>query len=536
MPLEVVKLKKPEDFKLLGTRVGGVDNEDIVQGNPLFGIDQVQSGMKYASYLRSPSFHGEVKNANLEKVKKMPGVMDAFILKSAPAPIGGLYAGVAIIADSTWSAFQAKDALKVEWDAPDASQHSSERYLELAEKAVENDKGKGGENSIEAFYHYPLLAHNTLEPQNCTAIYKNGQFEFWSPTQAPKPAIATISKIFKIKPNKIKINITRSGGGFGRRINCDFMVEVAAIAKQQEGTPIKLTWTREQDVQQDFYRNACWHLFQGSVDDAGNITSLLDHVVALGQNREKSGIGGKLNSKVFPFSFIKDQKIKQTTLETNIPFGWWRAPGSNGFGFAVQSFVDELAHKAGKDPVDFRMEILKGEGKGYNSQRMIGALAAATKKANWGKPLPKGSAQGVAFYFSHKGYVAVVAEVTVSKDGKLRVDKLTAGVDVGPIVNLSGAENQVEGSMLDGLSSALYQEIKLKDGVVQNSNFHDVPVLRMAEVGEVEVEFVKSDAPATGLGEPALPPAIPAVCNAIFTACGKRIRTLPISQHDLSWT
>lgn len=533
--LKDITLKNPKDFELIGKRITGVDNHEIVSGKPLFGIDQVQPDMKYASYTRCPSFSGEVKSANIEEIKKMPGVFNAFILKGAPSKIGGLSGGVAIIADSTWNAWKAKDALKIEWDTPDASQHSTKIYNQKAEALAKKNKQQI-EGAIEGFYHYPLLAHNPLEPQNCSALYKNGKILLWSPTQAPAPAKDAIARILNLDKSDIEIHVTRSGGGFGRRINTDFSVEAAAIAKAQEGIPVKLTWTREQDIQQDFYRNACWHMLQGKVDENGKITNLTDHAIALGADEKTPGTGGKMSTKMFPFPFIKNSKISQSTIPSNVPFGWWRAPGSNGFAFALQCFLDELAHKAGKDPVDFRMEILNTKGKGYDAERMIGALQAATKKANWGKKLPKGSAQGVAFYFSHRGYVAVVAEVTVSKDGKLTVDKLTAGVDVGPIINLSGAENQVQGSMLDGLSSAWYQEIVIENGAVQNNNFHDYELLRMPEAADIEIEFVKSDASPTGLGEPALPPAIPAVCNAIFSATGKRIRTLPISKNDLSWS
>jgi len=533
-----VSLKDPQDFKIMGKRIGGVDNEAIVTGQPLFGIDQLLKGLKYASYLRCPSFQGEVKSANLDEIKSLPGVSDAFILKSAPASTGGLYGGVAIIADSTWRAMKAQEALKVTWDTPQVSQHNSETYAQQAKKAVARDNGQGGKKSIEAFYHYPLLAHNTLEPQNCTAVYKNGNYELWSPTQCPRRGTEAITRTLKAKSKQIKIHVVRSGGGFGRRINSDVIVEAAAIAQKAEGTPIKLTWTREQDIQQDYYRNACWHLLQGSVNAAGKITSLNDHCVALGANGRTPGVGGKMNKNMFPFPFVQNSRIKQSVIPTNVPFGWWRAPGSNGFAFAVQCFVDELAHAAKKDPVDFRREILQTKTKAkshYNAKRMSTVLDAVCKKAEWGKALPAGSAQGVAFYYSHSGYAAVVAEVTVSKDGKLKVDKMTAAVDVGPILNLSGAENQVQGSMLDGLSSAWYQKIEVKDGVVQNSNFHDYPVLRMPEAPQLEVEFVESNNPPTGLGEPALPPAIPAVCNAIFSATGKRVRSLPISDHDLSW-
>ena len=537
-----VKLKAPKDFKIIGKRIGGVDNEAIVTGKPLFGIDQVQTGMKHASFVRCPSFGGNATKANLKEIKAMPGVIDAFIVKSNGGA-KGLSGGVAIIAESTWQTMKAMDKLKVEWDAGEHEQDSSVHYDALAKKAVEQSKSgkeqgadKTNGEALDVVYHYPHLAHNTLEPQNCTALYKNGSFEFWAPTQNPGLAVNGLKRIFKVQPKNIKIHVTRSGGGFGRRIMSDFMIEAAAIAKQKEGTPIKLTWTREQDIRQDYYRTAGWHHFKGAVDKSGKVTSFSDHLVTMGGANKKPGTAAGMNKAEFPLRLIPESEFKLTVLTTNLPFGWWRAPGANGISFATQSFVDELAHKAEKDPVEFRAQLLDLPGKGnFNAKRMKGVLKAAAEKANWGKSLPKGSAQGVAFHFSHKGYVAVVSEVSVSKGGKLKVDKMTAAVDVGPILNLSGAESQVMGSMLDGLSSAWFQKIEVENGEVKNSNFHDYPVLRMPDAADLEVVFIESKNPPTGLGEPALPPAIPAVCNAIFAATGKRIRTLPISDHDLSW-
>ena len=526
-----VTLKDSKDFKIIGKRIGGVDNQAIVTGKPLYGIDQVQAGLKYASFVRSPAFGGEVKKANLEEIQAKPGISAAFIIKGKNAPYG-LSGGVAIIADSTWHAFQAQEALQVEWNDGDQSKNSTAQYAQAAEQAMAPQKEEG----LDVVYHYPHLAPNTLEPQNCTALFKDGVFEIWAPTQSPDQGIRAIAKILKVKPNQIKVHLTRLGGGFGRRSSSDFMVEAAAIAKEQAGTPIKLTWTREQDIQHDFYRAPSWHHLQGSVDKEGRITSFSDDFITMGHNNRKPGTAAGMNKREFPLEVVADSKFKQTVLPTNVPFGWWRAPGSNGIAFAIQSFLDELAHAAQKDPVEFRMGLLDSMHKGrFDSNRMKGVLQAVTKKAEWGKTLPKGSAQGVAFHYSHRGYVAVVAEVSVSKAGELKINRMTAAADVGPILNLSGAEGQVMGSMLDGLSSAWYQKIEIENGAVQNSNFDDYPALRMPQASALEVVFVESDSPPTGLGEPALPPTIPAICNAIFAASGKRIRTLPINGQDLSW-
>ncbi len=546
-----VKLKAVADFKLLGKRIGGVDNPKIVTGQPLFGIDQKQPGMKYAAYVRCPVFAGKVKEANLATVKKLPGVVDAFILEGTDDHYG-LMPGVAIIANDTWSAFKAKDALKVTWDT-----EAKESFTAHATMAATAMKGSGTEirktgnpdfpddgQTLESVYHYPHLAHATLEPQNCTAVFKDGALEMWAPTQAPTGGIGSISKTLNIPVDKITVHLTRIGGGFGRRLLSDYMVECAAIAQKMAGTPVKLTWTRDQDLGHDFYRGGGWHRFRGRVDKNGKIDSLADHFVSFGLNNDQNvGHGAGLGPGEFPSHSVRNLLFERTILPSNTPLGWWRAPGANALAWVFQSFIDELAHAAKKDPMEFRLDLLRNAPKkknakpdDFNADRMIGVVELVAKNSGWGEKLAKGRGKGIAFYYSHRGYVAVVADVTVSKDGILKINQLTAGVDVGPIMNLSGAENQVEGSMLDGLSAAWFQEITVENGAVKQTNFHDYPLLRMKDAPKVEVFFAKSDFPPTGLGEPALPPTAPAICNAIFAATGKRIRTLPMAKQDLSWT
>lgn len=541
-----VTLKDPKDFKILGKRIGGVDNEAIVTGKPLFGIDQEQPGMKYACYLRCPVPGGKVTGANVGEVKAMPGVVDAFVVEGT-GDYYGLLPGVAVVADSTWLAMKAMKALEVEWDTGDHGSESTEAHASRAAEVLkgdgkevpfENGTPEFPEGSLDVVYHYPLIAHNTLEPQNCTGVFKDGGFEFWAPTQTGESAIDGVSRTFSVPKEKIQLHLTRIGGGFGRRLMNDYVFECAAIAKRLEGTPVKLTWTREQDMKQDYYRPAGWHRFRGAVGKDGKVTSWADHFVTFGLNSDRRPTNGAgIRGDEFPARFIPNFKLEQTVLPSNIPGGWWRAPGSNALAYAIQGFIDELAHAAGKDPLEFKLDLLGDDEdvRGYNARRMQGALKAAAEKAGWGKELPKGSGQGIAFHFSHQGYVAVVAEVTVSPEGRLKVDKLTAGVDVGPVLNLSGGENQVHGSMLDGLSAAWFQELTIEDGAVRNSNFPDYPVLMMPDAAAVESVFVESHHSPTGLGEPALPPTAPAVCNAIFAATGKRIRTLPIRLADLSW-
>jgi isoquinoline 1-oxidoreductase beta subunit len=550
-----VKLKDPADFKILGRRIGGVDNEKIVTGKPLFGIDQKQPGMVYATYVRCPVFAGKVKDADLDAVKKLAGVSDAFIIEGSGDHYG-LLPGVAIIGDSTWTVFKAKKALKVTWDE---GEHAGESSTGQEEKALAAIKGKAakeirrdgeigdfpaGPRTVDAVYYYPHLAHANLEPQNCTAVFKDGKLELWAPTQNPGGGIDGIVKALKIPKESITVHITRIGGGFGRRLMGDFMVECAEIARRLDGKPVKVTWDREQDIQHDYYRSGGWHHLRGQVDEAGKISAWANHFVTYGLNNDdRPGNGADVNAGELPAGFLPNFLLERTILPSNVPLGYWRAPGSCAIAWAFQSFIDELAHAAKRDPLQFRLDLLGddrevappgGRGRPYNTLRMKRALKLAAEKAGWGRKMPEGSGQGIAFHFSHAGYVAVVAEVSVDARGALKVDRLVAGVDVGPILNLSGAENQVEGSMLDGLSAAWFQEVLVSEGRVRNAGFGDYPLLRMAEAPKLEAHFFPSDFPPTGLGEPALPPTAPAVCNAIFAATGKRVRKLPLAKENLS--
>lgn len=550
-----VRLKDPKEFRILGKRVGGIDNPKIVTGAPLFGIDVRREGMVYAAYVKCPTFGGKVANANVDAVKRLPGVKDAFVLEGSNDP-AGLRPGVAIVADSTWAAFKAAERLQVTWADAAKPEHSTAAYEEANAAALKaGPKSELRSNGdleaafssaakvIEASYFYPHLAHATLEPQNCTALFKDGEMEIWAPTQSPAPGAQMVSRVLNISQDKIKLNMTRIGGGFGRRLMNDYLIEAAAIAHRMPGVPVKVTWTREQDMRCDLYRPGAWHHYKGAVDASGALSAWQDHFVTFGYNStERPGNGAGMGPDEFPSRFIPNFKLGQTIISSIVPLGFWRAPGSCGYAFSNQGFIDELAHAAGKDPVAFKLALL-GEGRtlpdvrGYDAARMRGVVKLAAEKAGWGKQLPKGKGQGIAFHFSHRGYVAVVAEVTVEKDGALKVDKLIAGVDVGPVLNLSMAENQVQGSMVDGLSAALGQEITFDNGRVVQGNYNDNPLLRMSDSPKVvECHFIQSDNGPTGLGEPALPPTAPAIANAIFAATGKRIRTLPLTKNDLTWS
>ena len=550
-----VKLKDPADFKILGRRIGGVDNAKIVTGEPLFGIDQKLPGMVYASYVRCPVFAGKVKDADLDALKKLPGVRDAFVVDGTGDHFG-LLPGIAIIGDSTWSVFKAKRALKVTWDE---GEHADESSAGQEQKALEAIKGKAakeirrdgvvgefpaGPQTVDSVYYYPHLAHTNLEPQNCTAVFKDGKLEMWAPTQNPGSGVDGVAKALKIPKESVTLHLTRIGGGFGRRLMVDYMIECAEIARRLDGKPVKVTWDREQDFQHDYYRAGGWHHLRGRVDESGKISAWANHFITYGLNSdERPGNGADVGGGELPAGFISNFLLERTILPSNVPLGYWRAPGSCAIAWALQSFIDELALAAKRDPLQFRLDLLGedrdvsppgGRGRPYNTMRMKRVLKLAADKAGWGRKMPEGSGQGIAFHFSHAGYVAVVAEVSVDARGALKVDRLVAGVDVGPILNPSGAENQVEGSMLDGLSAAWFQEVLIGEGRVKNAGFGDYPLLRIADSPKVESHFVKSDFPPTGLGEPALPPTAPAVCNAIFAATGKRVRKLPLAKVNLA--
>lgn len=528
-----VPLKDPKDFKLLGTRVSGVDNQKIVTGAPLFGIDVQLQGMVYATYTKAPFSNGVPASANLEVVKAKPGVRDAYIVSG----VQGMPAGVAIVADSTWNAFNATKALEVQWvESPAVKLNSVAMAKEaetLAAAAMPSPSIPDGAKVVKATYHYPFLVHATLEPQNATALFKDGVMEMWLPSQIPSVGQGMVARGLGLEPSKVKVHITRLGGGFGRRGSNEFSIEAAAIAKKLEGTPVKLMWTREQDFLHDNYRSNGWHNFTAGLDASGKLVGFHDSFVKM------LGGPGDMNTGGFPFMFVANSSVKSSKLTGGIATGYWRAPGDNGNTWATQSFIDELAHEAGKDPLAFTMELLSGTStqSAFNPQRMINVLKLATDKAGWGQKRPKGEGMGFAITRTNGAYVAVVADVAVTRDGDVTIKKIVAAVDPGILINLSAAEAQVQGAILDGISAAWYQKITIDKGAAMQTNFDEYPMLRMAKAPrQVEVHFIQSGGNPTGLGEPALPPAAPALCNAIFAATGKRIRTLPIIGESLKWS
>ncbi|WP_312160628.1 xanthine dehydrogenase family protein molybdopterin-binding subunit [Phenylobacterium sp.] len=543
--LKTVPLKDPKDYKIIGKPLRQVDTAAIVTGKPLFGIDVVVPGMLYATFEKAPVFGARVASADLAAAKGVKGVRDAFVVEGETA-LDGLLPGVAVVADSWWAARKARDRLNIRWaDHPTSSQSSAgfaAQALELSKAApgkTERNDGdvaaalQGAARTVEVAYAYPFISHANLEPQNCTAHFKDGKVEIWAPTQNPEPGRQLVAKTLGIAPEAVAIHMIRCGGGFGRRLMNDYMVEAAWISRQA-GAPVKLLWTREDDMRHDFYRPAGWHFLKGGVNAAGDLVGWHDHFVTLGENGTPARSAG-MSPTEFPARFVPNYRYDLSMMACGAPTGPLRAPGSNAIAFVVQSFIDELAHAAGADPVAFRLKLLGdkpmvGEPpSGYAAGRMAAVVKLAAEKSGWGRPMPKGSGLGIAFHYSHLGYFAEVVEAAVAPDGAVKVVKVWVAADVGRhVINPFGALNQIEGSVLDGLSGALHQNITIENGAAVESNFSDYPLMRIDEAPPVETHFIKSDNAPTGLGEPALPPATPAMCNAIFAATGKRIRQLPI--------
>jgi isoquinoline 1-oxidoreductase beta subunit len=553
--LKTLKLKDQGDFKIIGKPTHSVDVPDIVAGKPIFGIDFTMPGMLYAVYEKCPVFGGKVVSANIEEIKKLPGVKHAFVVdttvKTGPVVEGdpGLEPGIAIVADTWWAANSARKKLVVKWDEGPAAEQSSvgfaTRAKELSQQApgrtLKNDGNvddafKGAAKVLEAAYEYPFISHAPLEPRNCSAVYKDGKLEIWSTTQLPARGRTLVSKLLNVPEDNIIIHLLRAGGSFGRGLTNDYMVEVSHIA-MKTGVPVKLVWTREDDMQHDYYRPGGFHFLKGAVDSSGKVVAWRNHFVTYGDN-EHFASSAAINPAEFPSDFVPNFALHVSAMPLALKTGALRAPNANSQCFVMQSFIDELAHAAGKDPVAFRLELLGDQThKGYDVARMRGVLQAVAERSEWGKrTLPKGRAMGVSFHYSFQGYFAHVAEVSVLAGSKLKVHKVWVCGDIGSqVINPSGAEAQVQGGVIDGLSELMTQEITLDKGRVVQSNYHQHQLLRMSKTPQIDVHFVKTEHDPTGLGEPSLPPVIPAVTNAIFAATGQRIRMIPLAKSGFSW-
>ena len=542
-------LKDPRAFRLIGTPVSGVDNRAIVTGKPLFGIDAKLPGMKFAVYHKRGIAGAEVKSVDLAPVKARKGVSDAFVVTGN----SDLAGGVAIIADSTWAALTARDALQPEWTEGTGAFQSSANWADMAAKrkvaGPEKNIVSNGDviaalasaaQVVRADYAYPFLAHVPMEPMNCTAWVTGDKVEIWAPTQNPEPGRKAVAKVLGVPEANITIHLMRSGGGFGRRLVNDFMIEAAVIARTAKA-PVKLTWSREDDIAHDWLRPGGWHSYTAGLDAAGKVIAWDNHFISYGKDG-KFARAADIGESDFPARLIDNFRIGASILPLESNTGYLRAPANNAFGFVTQGFIDELATAAGQDQLAFRQALL-GEPRWlgdptkrgtYHTGRMRGVLDKAAAMAGWGRKLPARSGLGIAFHFSHLGYFANVIEAQVADDGSVRVVKVWVAGDVGrQIVNPSGALAQVQGSVLDALGAAMGQAITFADGAVEQRNFGDYPLLRMDATPMVEVAFVTSDYPVTGMGEPAYPAVAPAIANAIFAATGVRLRTLPFDTTAL---
>jgi isoquinoline 1-oxidoreductase beta subunit len=563
-------LKNPSDFALIGKPTRRTDLLAKVTGAAKFGLDTRLPGMLIASVERSPVYGGTPRRFNADEVKCSPHVRAVFEVKSAhlthqfgeasgPGSRNYTSSGVAVVADSTWAAMQARKVLKVEWnEAPLAVESSSslcERMLHLASEPCPNIRNDGdfdkaqatAAKKIEAVYEVPFLAHATMEPMNCTAHVRDGECELWAPTQVPRAAAESVAQALGIPREHVKVHITFIGGGFGRRLIQDYAVEAALISRDADA-PVQVVWSREDDIRHDFYRPAACHVLQAGLDAQGRLLSWRHRGSSPSIETFYNGTGispqaaAQVDSLDFPALFIPNFRLEFAVAESGMPLGYWRSVDASGNQFLLSSFFDEAAHAAGRDPLEFLLaafgpsrKIDLGNQQSLDVGRRRGVIELAAEKSGWHKPLTTGRGRGIAAAFGWGSYVAQVAEVTCDrKKGALRVDRVVCAVDCGTAVNPLSVRAQMEGAINFGLAQALKSAITISGGRVEQSNFHDYEVLRMNDAPPViEVHIVPSAEPPGGCGEPGVPAAAPAVANAIFAATGKRLRRLPIRADDL---
>ncbi len=538
--LETVPLKNPDEFHIVGTAVPKPDVPLKVGGRAIYGMDVKVPGMLYAVVARCPTFGGTVKSFNAEKAKAMPGVRHVVAIE--PVVQGAHTAGgVAVVADTTWAALEARKALEIEWDLGPAAHESTEslwqQFHELADKPGKLIKNEGQPptapaKTVEAIYETPFLAHATMEPMNCTVHVRDNGAEVWAPTQAPDWNRDVVARVAGLKPEAVNVHTTLSGGGFGRRYQADFAVEAAQISKAT-GKPIKVVWSREDDMQHDFYRQATYHKMTGALDANGkpvswnhrsvttSIRIFWDPPDKVRPERQEIEV-----AQENPYA-IPHFQLEYEPAASNVPRAWWRSVAASFNGYIVEGFIDEMAAAAGADPVAFRTQLLTSQ-KSKDAARLLAVLRLAATKANWGEKLPSGRGRGVACVASFDSYVAQVADVTIRPDGRLSVDRIVCAVDCGRAVDPDGVRAQMEGGIVYGLTAALHGEITIENGAVKQTNFDGYPMLRIKDMPRVEVHIVPSTVDPSGTGEPAVPVIAPAVCNAIYAATGKRVRRLPI--------
>ncbi|MEJ7693574.1 molybdopterin cofactor-binding domain-containing protein [Daejeonella sp.] len=525
-----IKLKDRKDFKIIGTLVRNVENKKIVTGKPLFGMDVYREGMLFAMVQRPQSFGMKLKSVDSAAAKAMPGIVDVVSFKN----------NVAVVGKSTWQVMKARKLLKVEYEKDGAIESTDDHnklFVSLMDTGTATVRRKDGDvdtafknaaKIVKGEYQCPFLSHSPMEPMNFFAHVRPDGIELIGPTQTPANARAQVSKLLNIPEDKITLQLTRLGGGFGRRLQNDYALEAAEVSSLLKA-PIKLIWSKEDDLTGGVYRPAVRYRFEAALDASGNM---------IGYKLRGVGInsGNSTRENNFPSGAVDNLLIDSVEHKSPITTGAWRAPITNFLAYAEQSFLDEVAEAAGKDPVAFRLELLeKAKAKPvgdlrYDINRMIGVIKLAAEKSSWGKK--KNVSQGFSVYFSHASYVAQVAEVEM-QSGMPVVKKIFAIADCGQVVNLGGARQQVMGGVVDGLGHAMYSKLSFKDGATEQKNYNTYRLIRMKEIPEIETHFVDNGIDPTGLGEPALPPTGGAVANAIFKATGKRLRSQPFTDQDV---
>jgi len=556
-----VPLKNSDDFTIVGRDRKRFEAEAKSTGKAKFGIDSRPAGLQYAVIARCPVFGGKLGKFDAAKAKQVAGVREVFAID--PVGPGAFTAGgVVVVADNSWAAIQGRKALEITWNEGENASESSatlrQHMIENAGKPGKIVRNEGDADSalssaakkIDVVYELPFAAHACMEPMNCTVHIRPDGAEAWVPTQAPQWAQEIIAKVSGHAPEKVNVHTTLMGGGFGRRYQADFVMEAAQVAKQLAGNPVQVLWTREDDMQHDFYRPASYHKMQGAVDSDGKLAAWkhFQSSTSIAAVWDKDGKEKPEASEFATAAFIPyvtpNFRVEYALAHSGVPRAWWRSVEHSSSGFVVETFADELAAAAGVDPLEFRLRMIGDdrkipdftnpkENKPLDTARLKGVLRLAAEKAGWGKPLPKGVGRGIAGYYSFESYTAAVAEVSVEK-GNVRVHRIVYAVDCGRPVNPAGVVAQVESAAIYGISAAMKDAITIDKGRVVQANFNDYDMPRMSETPKIEVHVVASKEDPTGIGEPGLPVIAPAICNAVFNATGKRLRRLPIAAGDLA--